>query len=111
MLPSEMSPEWQLKVVANLEYLDVGVALAIWDSWKLTELFNRLLPRGAETVPSALVIASLVIQRCIAPGSKLYAQRWFPTTALPELLKWRRRSADMLGIGILLNVSLRRFMF
>jgi len=87
VLPSEtQAQDWQPKVIANLRYLDVGVALAMWNSWKLTNLINRLLPRGAETVPASLIIASLVIQRCIAPGSKLYAQRWFPTTALPELL-------------------------
>lgn len=87
VLPSEtQAPDWQPKVLANLRYLDVAVTLAMWNSWKLTELLNRLLPRGAETVPTSLLIAPLVIQRCIAPGSKLYAQRWFPTTALPELL-------------------------
>jgi len=87
VLPSEtQAQDWQPKVLANLRYLDVAVVLSIWSSWKLTELLNRLLPRGAETVPTSLVIAPLVIQRCIAPGSKLYAQRWFPTTALPELM-------------------------
>lgn len=87
VLPSETQAlDWQPKVLANLRYLDVAVMLSMWSSWKLTELLNRLLPRGAETVPTSLVIAPLVIQRCIAPGSKLYAQRWFPTAALPELL-------------------------
>jgi hypothetical protein len=87
VLPSETQPaDWQVKVIANLQYLDVAVALTIWNSWKLNELFNRLLPRGADTVPSSLVIAPLVLQRCISPGSKLYAQRWFPRTALPEML-------------------------
>jgi len=32
------------------------------------------------------VIAALTLQRCVDPGSKLYAEQWFPTTALPELL-------------------------
>jgi hypothetical protein len=33
-----------------------------------------------------LVLAALTIQRGVDPGSKLYATRWFPTSALPELL-------------------------
>jgi len=37
-------------------------------------------------VRAAEVICALTIQRCVAPGSTLYAQRWFPRTALPELL-------------------------
>jgi hypothetical protein len=28
----------------------------------------------------------LTIQRCVDPGSKLYATRWLPETALVELL-------------------------
>jgi len=45
-----------------------------------------LLPRGGDSVAASTILAPLVIQRCLAPGSKLYAQRWLPTTALPELL-------------------------
>lgn len=87
VLPSETAAEdWELKVVSNLAYLDIAVAHSMWNYWKLSELFNRLLPRGAEQVPTSQVLVPLVLQRCIAPGSKLYAQRWFPTTALPELL-------------------------
>jgi len=78
--------DWGIRVRANLQYLDVAVGLAMWDYWKLSELFNRLLPRGAEAVNPSAVIASLTLQRCLAPGSKFYAQRWFPRTALPELL-------------------------
>jgi len=78
--------EWQTKVIANLQYLDVVVALETWRRWKLPELLNKLLPRGFDAVPSSAVIAALVIHRCTDPGSKLYAQRWFPRTSLPELL-------------------------
>ena len=78
--------EWPLRVIANLDYLHLGVALRIWEYWKLSELFNRLLPKGGDAVAAGDVIAALTIQRCVSPGSKLYAQRWFPRTALPELL-------------------------
>lgn len=87
VIPSEtQTDEWRLRVMANLDYLDVATALSMWNYWKLTELFNRLLPRGGDRVATSLIIAPLVLQRCLSPGSKLYAQRWFPTTALPELL-------------------------
>jgi transposase len=79
--------EWPTRVVANLRYLDVAVALEMWRRWDLTRLFNRLLQRPLEAVPPSAVVAALVVQRCTDPGSKLYAQRWFPRTALPELLQ------------------------
>ena len=78
--------EWQVRVVSNLKYLDVAVALEVWRRWKLPELFNGLIPRGLDAVAASSVIAALVVQRCTDPGSKFYAQRWFPRTALPELL-------------------------
>src|ERR1041384_8068323 len=47
VLASEtLAEDWQPKVVANLRYLDVAVVLAMWSSWKLTEVLNRLLARG-----------------------------------------------------------------
>lgn len=87
VLPAARSDnDWSVRIEANLHYLDCAVALAMWRYWKLPELFNRLLPRGLEVVPASAIIAALAIQRCVDPGSKLYAARWFPRTALPELL-------------------------
>ena len=74
------------KILANLRYLDAAVLLAVWDEWRLTELLDELLPKGSADVAPALVLAALAIQRGVDPGSKLYATRWFPTSALPELL-------------------------
>lgn len=72
--------------VANLRYLDLAVLLELWRTWKLDELVESLIPTaGAEVSPQAVVCA-LALQRCVDPGSKLYASRWFPRTALPELL-------------------------
>jgi transposase len=78
--------DWQLRVLANLDYLPAAVCLELWRGWKLAELFNRLLPQGSKDEPDWKVLAALTIQRCVEPGSKLLAQRWFPRTALPELL-------------------------
>ena len=75
-----------LRVLANLAYLDVAVAVELWHSWGLSELFHRLIDERKVAVRAAEIICALTIQRAIAPGSKLYAQRWFPRTALPELL-------------------------
>ncbi|MGC4115713.1 MAG: transposase [Myxococcales bacterium] len=49
-------------------------------------LLAGLMGQGDKEVSPAEVVSALTIQRCIAPGSKLYAERWFPRTALPELL-------------------------
>ncbi len=72
--------------MANLAYFDIAVALEMWRAWELSELLHRLIPEDAVAMAAAEVICALTIQRCVAPGSKLQAQRWFPRTALPELL-------------------------
>jgi hypothetical protein len=74
------------RVAQSLRYLDAAVLIELWREYGLAALVERLLPQGASEVAAADVVASLVIQRCIDPGSKLYAERWFPRTALPELL-------------------------
>ena len=84
VLPS--GSRWRPRVSANLAYLDVAVALSLWQEWELPELLASLVPdRGAE-VPFPAVVAALTVQRCVAPGSKLAFQRWLPCSALPELL-------------------------
>ena len=80
------APAWKARVLANLAYLDVAVALEMWRSWKLSELLHRLIPERKVAVGAAEVICALTIQRCVAPGSKLSATRWFGRTALPEML-------------------------
>lgn len=78
-------------VLANLRYLDIAVVLELWQQWNLSELLGQVIPATDQEghgpkVPDTDVVAALVIQRCVAPRSKFYAQRWFPTTALPEIL-------------------------
>lgn len=71
---------------AALRYLDIAVVLETWNQLKLGQLIDGLAQNNSPDVPDHKVIAALVAQRCIAPDSKLSATRWFPTTALPELL-------------------------
>lgn len=80
------APTRQPRPVANLRYLDAAVLLEIWNQWSLSELLSELVPAGAADVSPAHVIAALTLQRGTDPGSKLYATRWFPRSALPELL-------------------------
>jgi hypothetical protein len=74
------------KPTANLRYLDLAVLLELWRQWGLHERLDELLPQGEATLRPSSVVAALVLQRCVDPGSKLYASRWLPRTALPELL-------------------------
>lgn len=74
------------KVTANLRYLDLAVMLEVWRRSGLHSLAEEILPAVEATAPGADVLAALTLQRCVEPGSKLKAQRWLPTTALPELL-------------------------
>lgn len=71
---------------AALRYLDVAVVLEVFRDLGLDELLGQLVDDPDAEVADHKVIAALVAQRCVAPGSKLAATRWFPTTALPELL-------------------------
>ncbi len=70
------------KPQATLRYLDLAVLLELWRQWKLDELLEQLL--GTRT--AAAVACALTLHRCRDPQSKLHAVRWFPRTALPELL-------------------------
>jgi transposase len=74
------------KPTANLRYLDVAVVLELWQQWGLSELLDELLGDCHEQVRPSAVVAALTVQRCVDPGSKLYATRWLPETALVELL-------------------------
>ena len=72
--------------LANLAYLDLAVLLELAHESGLRALLDDLLPRGQSTVAPSDVVLTLALQRCVDPGSKLYAERWFPRTALPEFL-------------------------
>ena len=67
-------------------WLDVAACLQAWEDSGLQALVRSLFSGHEEDVHPADVIAALVVQRCVAPASKLAACKWFPDTALPELL-------------------------
>jgi transposase len=74
-------------VTANLEYLDIAVMRAMWQQWGLSSLLAELSGDEQSLVSSAQIVEILTLQRAVgAPGSKSYAERWFPRTALPELM-------------------------
>jgi hypothetical protein len=70
----------------QLRYLDVAVVVAMLDELGLSQELARLLPREESEVGPERVVTALVAQRCVEPGSKLHAVRWFARTALPELV-------------------------
>jgi hypothetical protein len=75
-----------VKPTHNLRYLDLAVLLELWREWGLDSVLDAVVPRNTADVAARDVITALTLQRCVDPGSKLYAEQWFPTTALPELL-------------------------
>lgn len=70
----------------NLMYLDIVVLFEIWKDAGVGQVLAEALPKSASDISIELIIASLCFQRCIDPGSKLAATRWYKTTALPELI-------------------------
>jgi transposase len=84
-LRSSSEPAPIVKPTSSLRYLDLAVLLELWRGWQLGDLIGGLMGSSKAEASAADVVAALTIQRCVAPRSKLYAQRWFPRTALPEL--------------------------
>ena len=62
-----------------------------WELWKRLELdcfFEQAIDQEAADVPWSRVAALLAINRLCAPGSELaIEQRWYPNTALDDLLR------------------------
>lgn len=75
------------KPTQNLRYLDVAVLLEIWRQIGFDTVLREVGPEGDPEVAFEDVVAALTINRGADPGSKLFAERWFPRTALPELLR------------------------
>jgi hypothetical protein len=80
--PAKAAPQ----PVANLRYLDVAVLLELWNAWGLGDVLDAVMRPSDALVNASSVVAALCIQRCVDPGSKLYATEWLPRTALPQLL-------------------------
>jgi transposase len=68
-----------------------GACFLGWELWKQLELdrfFEQAIDEQAADVPWSRVAALLAINRLCAPGSELsIEQRWYPSTALDDLLE------------------------
>ena len=84
VVPDVSNP--QFEIIQNLAFLDVAVGLELWRSWHLSELLDGLIEDKGTAMSTSDVICALTMQRLVEPGSKLSAQRWYPQTALPELM-------------------------
>jgi len=63
------------------------VGLELWRRLELDRFFEQAVDNGPAEVPWSRVTALLAINRLCAPGSELaLEQRWFPSTALDDLL-------------------------
>lgn len=63
------------------------LGLALWRQLRLDEFFEARVDETPADVPWSRVAAILAINRLCAPGSELaIEERWYPTTALDDLL-------------------------
>lgn len=69
----------------------LGTCWLGWELWKrltLDRLFEQVLDSDPADVPWSRVVAVLAINRLCAPGSELaLEERWYPSTALEDLLE------------------------
>jgi transposase len=64
------------------------LGLDLWKRLELDRFFERTVDQEATDVPWSRVAALLAINRLCAPGSELaIEQRWYPSTALDDLLE------------------------
>ncbi len=70
---------------ANLRYLELAVLRELWRECGGESLVADLIAGGDVASTDVQVLTGLILHRCVDPGSKLHAQRWYPMTALPEL--------------------------
>lgn len=80
---SNLVPMDDIVTEANYAYLDIAVLLESWHSWGLNEVFKD---NGEREIPLWMVVATLVINRCVDPSSKSQVSSWFQQTALPYIL-------------------------
>jgi transposase len=63
------------------------VGLTLWQQLQLDQFFEARVDQAPADVPWSRVAALLAINRLCAPGSELAVEeRWYPTTALDDLL-------------------------
>ena len=70
-------------VTHHYSYLDIAVANALWDEWRLDDIFQH---NGKRALGVATIARILTINRCIDPASKSQTPQWFCKTVLRWLL-------------------------
>jgi hypothetical protein len=72
-----------LVVSDHFAYLDVAVANAIWDEWRLDDAFDD---DGKRKLGVATIARILALNRCIDPAAKSQTPEWFNGAALSWML-------------------------
>lgn len=75
-----------LITISNHAYLDVAVALEVWNSWGFNDIFSSNSKKKKRSVELSSLAAILAINRCIDPASKSKVCSWVKKTTLPLLL-------------------------
>ncbi len=70
-------------VEKHFSYLDVAIANAMWDEWRLDKIFQD---NGKRYISIAAIARILTINRCIDPVAKSKTPEWFHSTTLPWML-------------------------
>lgn len=77
----------QIRLERGRVFGTVWLGWTLWCALGLDRLCTELMPEGREAVPWSWMAATLVIGRLCEPSSELYlAERWYPRTALEDLL-------------------------
>lgn len=77
----------QVRLERGRRFGDCFLGVELWKRLGLDGLLERLLDSGAADVPWSRVAAVLAVNRLIQPGSELAVEeRWYPATALDDLL-------------------------
>jgi transposase len=78
----------QVRLERARQFGNCFVALHLWQRLKLDSLLEPLMDQDAAAVPWSRVASVLAINRLCAPGSELAVEeRWYPMTALDDLLR------------------------
>lgn len=99
LFPSEVEPPEDDSNVARVlinkvrlertrQFGNCFVGLELWKRLKLDKLLEPLMDQRAAAVAWSRVAAVLAVNRLCDPGSELFIEeRWYPTTALDDLLR------------------------
>jgi transposase len=92
-LLDDVYPEWvevdvrHVRTERSRRFGDAWLALELLKKLGLTDLFDRLMPRGHAKIPWGTLAAVLVIARFCDPSSELHiAEQTYRATALPDLI-------------------------